>query len=129
MAGYAEDGKAGKVMMWSLGGIAAVRDGEQFLSGLYSKYIDYSNFSRFRMKSYDELFERSQALPDGPERNKVYRMLSDHYVTYAPILFNTYRIQNALIYPWVQGWKLNSLNQYPFLYLDIDVPRQRAALK
>ena len=121
--------KAGKVMMWSLGGIAAVRDGEQFLSGLYSKYIDYSNFSRFRMKSYDDLFERSQALPDGPERNKVYRMLSDHYVTYAPILFNTYRIQNALIYPWVQGWKLNSLNQYPFFYLDIDVPRQKAALK
>ena len=121
--------KAGKVMMWSLGGTAAVRDGEQFLTGLYSKYIDYSNFSRFRMKSYDELFERAQALPDGPERNKVYRMLSDHSVTYAPILFNTYRIANVLVYPWVQGWKINTLNQYPFLYLDIDSVKQKAALK
>jgi ABC-type transport system substrate-binding protein len=121
--------KNGQVMMWGLGGSAAVRDGEQFLTGLYSKYIGYSNFSRFNMKSYDELFERSQTLPDGAERNKIYRMLSDHVVTYAPILLNTYRISNALVYPWVLGWKQNTLNQYPFLYLDIDVARQKAALK
>ena len=107
--------KNGQVMMWGLGGSAAVRDGEQFLTGLYSKYIGYSNFSRFRMKSYDDLFERAQALPDGPERNKVYRMLSDHVVTYAPLLLNTYRISNVLVYPWVQGWKQNTLNQFPFM--------------
>ncbi|MEO7761350.1 MAG: ABC transporter substrate-binding protein, partial [Casimicrobiaceae bacterium] len=43
--------KAGKVMMWGLGGSAAVRNGEDFLTQLYSKYIDYSNFSRFKMDS------------------------------------------------------------------------------
>mgnify|MGYP006201425147 CR=1 FL=1 len=42
--------------------LAAVRDGEQFLTQLYSKFIDYSTFSRFRMKSYDDLFDREQAL-------------------------------------------------------------------
>lgn len=121
--------KAGKVMMFGLGGLAAVRDGEQFLSPLYSKYIDYSNFSRFRMDSYDRLFELAQTLPDGSERNKVYRSLSDHFVTYAPILFDTNRIDNALVYPWVQGWKMNSFSQYPFPYLDIDTARQKAALQ
>ncbi|MEO8137432.1 MAG: ABC transporter substrate-binding protein [Betaproteobacteria bacterium] len=121
--------KAGKVMMWSLGGSAAVRDGEQFLTQLNSKYIDYSNMSRFRMDSYDRLFERAQALPDGPERNKVYRALSDHFVTYAPVLFNTYRVNNALVYPWVLGWKMHSFDQYPFTYLDIDVAKQKAALR
>jgi ABC-type transport system substrate-binding protein len=121
--------KAGKVMMFGLGGLAPVRDGEQFLSPLYSKYIDYSNFSRFRMDSYDRLFELAQTLPDGPARNKAYRNLSDYFVTYAPILFDTNRIDNALVYPWVQGWKMNSFSQYPFLYLDIDTARQKAALK
>jgi oligopeptide transport system substrate-binding protein len=121
--------KAGKVMMWGLGGSAAVRDGEQFLTQLYSKYIDYSNLSRFRMDSYDRLFERAQTLPDGPERNKVYRALSDHFVTYAPVLFDTYRISNALVYPWVQGWKMHSFYQFPFIYLDIDVAGQKAVLK
>ena len=121
--------KAGKVMMFGLGGTASVRDGEQFLNQLYSKYIDYSNFSRFRMESYDRLFEQSQTLPDGPERNKAYRMLSDHFVTYAPVLFATNRINNSLVYPWVQGWKMNSFSPYPFLYLDIDAARQKAALK
>ncbi len=121
--------KAGKVMMWGLGGSAAVRDGEQFLTQLYSKYIDYSNMSRFRMDSYDRLLEQAQALPDGPERNKIYRALSDHFVTYAPVLFNTYRINNALVYPWVQGWKMHAFVQYPFTYLDIDVAKQKAAMK
>ena len=121
--------KAGKVMMWSLGGAAAVRDGEQFLTQLYSKYIDYSNMSRFKMESYDRLFDRAQLLPDGPERDKVYRALSDHFVTYAPVLFNTYRVNNALVYPWLLGWKMNSFNQYPFTYLDIDAAKQKAALK
>ena len=121
--------KAGKVMMWGLGLSATVRDGEQFLTQLYSKYIDYSNFSRFRMDSYDRLFELAQTLPDGPERTKVYRAMSDHFVTYAPVLFSTNRIANVLVYPWVQGWKMHSFNQFPFTYLDIDTVRQKAALK
>jgi ABC-type transport system substrate-binding protein len=121
--------KAGKVMMWGLGGLAQVRDGEQFLASLYSKYIDYSNFSRFRMDSYDRLFELAQTLPDGPERTKVYRALSDHFVTFAPVLFDTNRISNALVYPWVQGWKMHSFNPFPFIFLDIDMAKQKAALK
>ena len=88
-----------------------------------------SNFSRFRMKAYDELFERSQVLPDGPERNKVYRQLSDYYATYAPVLMNTWRIANAIVYPWVDGWKMHSFSQYPFQYLDIDVAKQKAAMR
>ena len=121
--------KAGKVMMWGLGGQASVRDGEQFLSGLYSKNIDYSNLSRFRMESYDKLYEVAQTLPDGAERNKVYRALSDHFVTYAPILFSTNRVLNVLIHPWVQGWKMHSFDQYPFPYLDVDTAKQKAAMK
>jgi len=121
--------KNGQIMMWGLGGSAATREGEQFLVGLNSKFIGYSNFSRFRMKAYDELFERSQVLPDGPERNKVYRQLSEYYATYAPVLMNTWRISNALVYPWVEGWKMHSFSQYPFQYLDIDVAKQKAAMR
>ncbi|MEP6701534.1 MAG: ABC transporter substrate-binding protein [Betaproteobacteria bacterium] len=120
--------KAGKVMMWGLGGSAAVRNGEDFLTQLYSKYIDYSNFSRFKMDSYDKLFEQAQTLPDGPERNKLYRAMSDHFVTYAPVLFNTYQVLSVLVRPWVLGWKMHSFNQYPFLYLDIDLAKQKAGL-
>ncbi|MEO8134719.1 MAG: heme-binding protein, partial [Betaproteobacteria bacterium] len=75
------------------------------------------------------LYEVAQTLPDGPERNKVYRALSDHYVTYAPILFSTNRIANVLLHPWVLGWKQHSFDQYPYMYLDIDSAKQKAALK
>ena len=68
-------------------------------------------------------------MPDGLERDKVYRMLSDHFVSYAPVLFDTYRISNTIVHPWVQGWKMHSFDLYPFVNLDIDLPRQKAALK
>jgi ABC-type transport system substrate-binding protein len=121
--------KNGQIMMWGLGGVAATREGEQFLVQLNSKYIGYSNFSRFKMDAYDKLFERSQSLPDGPERNRIYRQLSEYYATYAPVLMNTWRISNALVYPWVEGWKMHTFYQYPFQYLDIDVAKQKAALR
>ena len=39
------------------------------------------------------------------------------------------RAADVLLHPWVQGWKMHSFNQYPFQYLDVDVAKQKAAMK
>jgi ABC-type transport system substrate-binding protein len=44
-----KEARAGKVVAWQLGGIAAVREGESFLNHLYSKMIGTSNYGNFRM--------------------------------------------------------------------------------
>ena len=121
-----KEARGGKVVAWQLGGIAAVREGESFLNHLYSKMIGSSNYGNFRLPEYDRLFERAQLLPDGPERNKVYRQLADYHYTYAPVMLGVYRISNALLHPWVQGWKSHAFEQYPWWYLDID-PAKRGA--
>jgi ABC-type transport system substrate-binding protein len=122
-----KEARGGKVVAWQLGGIAAVREGESFLNHLYSKMIGTSNYGNFRLPEYDRIFEQAQLLPDGPERNKLYRKLSDYHYTHAPAMLGVFRYSNVLLHPWVQGWKLHSFEQHPWWYLDIDAARRAAA--
>ena len=122
-----KEARAGKVVAWQLGGIAAVREGESFLNHLYSKMIGTSNYGNFRLAEYDRIFEQAQLLPDGPERNKLYRKLADYHYTHAPAMLGVFRYSNVLLHPWVMGWKSHSFEQYPWWYLDIDPARQAAA--
>ena len=124
-----KEARTGKVVAWQLGGIASVREGESFLNHLYSKMIGVSNYGNFKLPEYDRIFEAAQLLPDGPERNKLYRKLADYHYTYAPLMLGVFPYSNLLIHPWVQGWKPHSFFQYPFWYLDIDVARRTAASK
>ena len=122
-----KEARGGKVVAWQLGGIAAVREGESFLNHLYSKMIGSSNYGNFSLPEYDRIFEQAQLLPDGAERNKLYRKLADYHYTHAPAMLGVFRYSNALLHPWVLGWKSHSFLQYPFWLLDIDSTKRAAA--
>jgi ABC-type transport system substrate-binding protein len=68
------------------------------------------NDARFRLPEYDRLYEAARRLPDGPERNALYRRMTGLVVAYAPWLFSTYPYDNLLAQPWVRGFR-----QHPFL--------------
>jgi ABC-type transport system substrate-binding protein len=40
-----------------------------------------------------------------------------------------YRYENALVQPWLLGYKYNPIQQHPWQYLDIDMTRRASALK
>ena len=122
-----KEARAGKVVAWQLGGIASVREGESFLNHLYSKMIGTSNYGNFRLAAYDQLFEKAQLLPDGPERNKLYRQLADYHYTHAAAMLGVFRYSNVLLHTWVIGWKSHAFEQFPFAHLDIDLARRNAA--
>jgi ABC-type transport system substrate-binding protein len=124
-----KEARAGKVVAWQLGGIAAVREGESFLNHMYSKMIGASNYGNFRLDAYDKLFEKSQLLPDGPERNRIYRQLADYHYNYASAMLGVFRYSNILLHPWVIGWKPHAFEQYPFWHLDLDLAKRAAATK
>ena len=124
-----KEARTGKVVAWQLGGIAGVREGESFLNHLYSKMIGVSNYGNFTLPEYDKVFEQAQLLPDGPERNKLYRKLAEYHYTYAPVMLGVFRYANVLVHPWLHGWKPHSFLQYPFMYLDVDGARRATATK
>ena len=95
---------AGKLQMWTLGGSAASPDGQDTLISYYSKQIGSGqNFARFRNARMDQIYERTQQLPDGPEREALFReakLIGNAYLPYKSLL---HRISNDLTYPYLIG--------------------------
>ena len=120
-------GKQGKLQMRTDGWQADYPDAENFFQLLYGPNAGQANYSRFRLAQFDRMYEQTAAMPDSPERNALYRKMSNIVLVYAPWRLAVHRLQNHLIHPWVAGYKKHPFVQTHWRYLDIDVARQRAA--
>ena len=120
-------GKAGKLQMWRVGWITLYGEGDAFAQLLYGPNIGQTNYARFSLPEYDELYRASRRLPDGPERNKLYRKMSELVAAYNPWWLGFYTIENTLVQPWVLGYKKHASWEHPWKYLDIDVAKQAKA--
>jgi ABC-type transport system substrate-binding protein len=114
--------RQGQLMMWQLGNRATSTEGYGFLGLLYGGNIGTQNYARFKHPDYDRMYEQSKLLPDGPERAKLMRRMSEIVAGYAPWKINAYRYENVILYPRVEGYKLNVFNLHPWQYLDIGGP-------
>ena len=70
-------GRAGKLQMWPVGWITQYDEGDAFMQLLYTKNIGQSNYSRFALPEYDELYRKTKKIPAGPERTALYRKMTD----------------------------------------------------
>jgi len=109
--------------------IADYPDAQNFLQLLYGPNTGQSNESEFKLPEYDRLYEKSQGLPDSPERNAVYREMNRLLLAYAPWRLGVHRIFNHLQWGWVKGYKKHPILYTNFKYLDVDVAAQEAAMK
>jgi ABC-type transport system substrate-binding protein len=110
--------EAGQMMMWGLGWISGIPDGDPFYSYLVSRNIGTSNDARLRLPEYDRLYEQAHALPDGPARNAIYRKLNDIIANYAPWILADYPYRNDLTQPWLRGFKANAFQRWQWAYYD-----------
>ncbi len=119
-------GKHGKLQMWRVGWITAYGEGDAFAQLLYGKNIEQTNYARFALAEYDDLYRASRRLPDSPERNKIYRRMSELVAAYNPWWLGIYTIENTLLQPWVRGYKKHAYWEHPWKYLDVDTARLHA---
>lgn len=112
--------RLGQLQMWQLGNRSTTTEGYGFLGLLYGPNAGLGNLARFKQADYDRLYDDSKRFPDSPERAKLMRQMSEIFFGYSPWKLNAYRYENIIVYPWVQGYKLNVFNIHPWLYLDID---------
>jgi len=109
--------------------IADYPDAQNFLQLLYGPNTGESNEAEFKLPEYDRLYEKSLTVPDGEERNRLYREMDRLMLAYAPWRLGVHRIYNHLQYPWVLGYKKHPILYTNFKWLDIDVAAQKAAMK
>jgi oligopeptide transport system substrate-binding protein len=111
--------EAGHMMMWGLGWISGIPEGEPFYSYLLSRNIGTSNDARLRLPEYDRLYDEAHALPDGPQRNALFAKLNRLIAGYSPWIISDYPYRNDLVQPWLRGFKLNAFQRWQWAYYDV----------
>jgi ABC-type transport system substrate-binding protein len=113
-------GKAGQLQFWRIGWINAYAEGDAFAQLLYGGNIGQTNYARFELPAYDALYRKSRTLPDGPERNKLYRQMSELVAAYNPWALHVFTVESTLVQPWVSGYKKHAYWEHPWLYIGVD---------
>ncbi len=122
-----KESKAAKLQMWGLGWSATVPDADAFFVMLYGPNGGQANHSRFSHPEFDKLYQQAKRLPDGPERNALYREMNRIFLVYAPWRLGVHRIYTDLSQPWMIGFKRHPVMRGWWKYLDIDQPKLAAA--
>ena len=115
--------KAGKLQMWGLGWTAAIPDADAFFVMLYGPNGGQANHARFNLPEFDRLYEQAKRLPDGPERNAIYREMNRLFLVYSPWRLGVHRFISDLAHPWVIGYRRHPVMRSFWSYVDIDTSK------
>ncbi len=112
--------RAGRLMMWNTGWVAALPDGQYFLDLLYGPNAGQSNTPRFSLPAFDRLYERQQVLPDGPERDALIREAMRLSVAQMPYVPSYHPLALHLTAPHVHGYRPHPFARDYWRWLDLD---------
>ena len=90
-----------------------------FLGLLYSKNKGNLNDARFALPAFDQLYEQSKMLPDGPQRTALFRRMTDIIEVYAPWHPGYFTYRSALAQPWLRNYKQHAFTAHPWWMLDV----------
>jgi ABC-type transport system substrate-binding protein len=112
--------QAGTLQIWALGSLASQPDGQSALQRLYSPSAGGANIAHFKLPAYDALYERLQALPNGPERDALFREAKRIAAVYVPYKYHVHRIYTDLSQPGLVGYRRPLFWQNWWEYMDIE---------
>jgi len=112
--------RAGKLAMWSLGGSADAPDAIGALARYDSREFGGQNMARFKMPEFDKLYDRLQAIADGPERAAMFEQAQKIALAYMPYKFKLNRLSTDMSYPQLIGYRHPVFWQEFWHYVDID---------
>ena len=112
--------KACKLMMWESSWGADYPDGDNFMQLLYGPNSGQSNNGCYESKAFDAFYEKSRALPDSPERNRLFLEMSRQMEVDGAWSLHLSRERKQLLRPWVKGFKKHPILQAEWIYMDIE---------
>jgi ABC-type transport system substrate-binding protein len=118
--------RAGKLQLWFLGGSASNPDGLGSLMRLDSTQWGGQNLARFKNAEADAIYQQLSALPDGPEREALFRRMQLITAAYMPYKNNVHRISTDMWHPWVDGVRRPVFWNEWYHMVDIDLSKKPA---
>ncbi len=76
-----------------------------------------------RRPAFDRLYEQAKRLPDGPERNAIYREMCRLFAVYMPWRLGVHRYYNDIAQPWLLGYRRHPVMRGFWKYVDIDTAK------
>jgi ABC-type transport system substrate-binding protein len=116
--------RAGKLMMWTTGWVAAIPDASYFLDVLYGPNKGMSNHSRFNLPTLNELHLRQRAMPDSPERFALVQQALKLSLAYMPIKATAHPINSWLTHAGVNGYVPHPFIRDYWRFMDVDMNAQ-----
>jgi len=106
--------------MFSYGWAADYPDGDNFMQLLHGANIHQSNVACYASPAYDALYESSRALPDSPERTRLFERMSRVAEAEVPWVLHGLAYSNVLVAPRVVGYKSHPFLLNDWMYADVD---------
>ncbi len=95
-------------------------DAENFYALFYGKNkAPGPNTSNFENAKFDELYEKSRHMMNGPERYKMFQEMDSILKEEVPMLLVANQYVMGLLQPNVRNFKRNLMEQYPYKYVDL----------
>ena len=120
--------RAGKLQIWMLGSSAASPDGVGSFQRLHGPASGGQNLSRFNLPAFNEVYDKLQALPDGPERDALFLHGKKLAAAYMPYKVHGHRISTDLYHPWLIGFRRPQFWQEWWHRVDVDSELRDKAL-
>lgn len=111
---------AKKAQMWSSSWYADLPDAQNFLQLFYGPNSPEPNYSNYRNKEVDELYEEARSLPPGEERDSLLGDVEELVLEDCPWRFRFRRIRWTATQRWVRGFRHNGIAPKDWKYVGID---------
>ena len=118
-----------RLMMRMAAWIADYPDGDNFMQLAYGPNKGQSNNACYESREYDRRYEKARQLPDGPERNRLYREMARILEVDTVWLMADSRYRNVLLHPQVVGYRKHPVLHAEWLYIDLEPAAITAAAK
>jgi oligopeptide transport system substrate-binding protein len=104
--------------------IADYPDGDDFMQLFYGPNSHQNNSACFQLAEWDRIYEKTRAMPDSPERNRLYRQLWRMVEVNGVTKMHDTRVRNMLVQPQVVGYKKHPILLAEWMYFDLDESRR-----
>ena len=127
---FQEKIRQGRTQLFFLGWNADYPDPENFMFLLYGPQARAQgggeNAANYRNATYDAMFQRMQAMPNGPERQAIITDMVHLLQADAPWIWGFHPKDYSLVHDWVFNLKPSKMGQNGLKYLRIDAERREA---
>ncbi len=105
--------------------IADYPDGDDFMQLFYGPNSHQNNSACFQLAQWDRIYEKTRAMPDSPERDRLYRQLWRMVEVNGVTKMHDTRYRNMLVQPQVIGYKKHPILLAEWMYFDLDNSRRQ----